>query len=736
MQSCAAKTGFLMLLAAALAGCGGGNTPVSKSPGTVAQVTLTPGTVSVVAGQVVQVSVAAVSPTGGAVNPLPTFTFNSSNTLVATVSPGGLVCGGVWDAFFVVCNGLDTSGNAIAGTAVVTASAQGVTSVPVQVTVHPAVNRIVVDPPLASCFSNKTTFQFIAHACAASTTPDATGPCASNGHEVTSQVGPFTWASLTGTVGSIDANGLVTANAPGLTGIIASVGSVSSAATNFRSCMPVQITLHLNGDPAGQPTESVTMAVGTTTTPTTQTIEADMVDELGVTTNSAPVTISNNNTVVASVAGTTLTATSPGGATLVASCIPPTCGTGLNLPVYSNPFQVTVTNSSPQPVVYATSSFPAPSGTPSTLIPIDTSKSPIASGTPINLPGAPNSMLFAPNGSKAFMGTSAGIASFDPGTTTVTLLDPFVGKALAVSPDGNTVIFSNAANDPGTGTPIEPVGPAQRLVILDGANNTVQSFVLPGAVAASFTSDGFKAFIAANNGNVYVFSPFLTLQTLTGLGGTNSDVVMLPSGPYGYFANSGGLQVIGTCNNAKQTAVNTSTTLQLLGATQNANLIVAVDGTGVDIETATVTPALATTFPFTVSPTTCTPAITYSNQFIDFAQGAFTARQLLLPTIGAGGSNGSHIVVLPKGTPNLFVAVPGGSGEVIPLTESGATEPLSGGMTPDGNTAWVGVAGSNSVDQILLTNSPATADALQIKTSFTKSDGTPAPPNIVVVQPK
>jgi hypothetical protein len=522
--------------------------------------------------------------------------------------------------------------------------------------------------------------------------------------------------------------------------------------------MPVQITLHINGDPAGQPTESATMSVGTTTVPNTKTIEADMVDELGVTTNSAPVVISNNNTVVATVSGTTLTATSPGGATLVASCIPPTCGVGINTPVYSNPFQVTVVGSSPQTFVYATTSFAPPTGSPS-LIPIDTSKTPIVAGTAITLPGTPNSMMFAPNGSRAFLGTSAGIASFSPGTSTVTLLDPFIGKVLAVSPDGNTAIFSNAANDPGTGSPIEPHGPAQRLVILNGANNTVQRFVLPGAVSASFTSDGFKAFIAADcshnlqpgpcppgldpttPGNVMVFSPFLTLQVLNiGASSNNSSVVTLPSASYAYFANSAGLQAMATCNDVPASANNPptnpptqTTAIQLLGATSNANFIVAVDSPGVDIVTATPAP-LAITPP--LSAANCGPAVNYIPGFVDFGQGPFTAHQLLVPSNGTGGNNGSHVVVLPAGTPNLFVAVPGVGPEVIPLTGAGATEALSGGMTLDGNTAWVGVAGSNTVDQILLTNSPSTADALHITTSFTKGDGTPAPPNIVVVQPK
>lgn len=736
MQSCVLKKGWVLLFAAALAGCGGGGTPTSKSPSTVTQVTLSPSSVSIVAGQVVTVTPAAFNSSGSAPTPFPTFTFNSSNTKVATVSPGGMVCGGVWDAFFIVCNGNDSLGNPITGTATLTASAQGVTSAPVPVTVHPAVSSIIVDPvtPAGTCFSTKTTHQFAAHACSAVTPHDTSGPCAPNGKEITSLVGPFTWASTTAGVGNVDTNGLATAGSPGLTGIVANAGNVSSPAVDFRSCMPVQITLHINGDPAGQPTESASMNVTDT-----RTIEADMVDELGVTTNSAPVAITSGNTEIALLSGTTLTAESAGGGGLIASCIPPTCGVGLNIPVYSNLFSVTVNGSSPATFVYATTSFAPPSGTTPTLIPIDTSKSPIVAGTAINLPGTPNSMIFARSGAKAYLGTSAGIAVLDATANTVGLVDPFVGKALAISPDGNTVIFSNAANDPGTGQPIEPTGPAQRLVILNATNNTVQSFVLPGAVAAAFTPDGFKAFVAVNTGNVYVFSPFLTLQTTLTVGGTNTDVTTLASGQFAYFANSAGIQVMATCNNVQQTSTPPVTsTPQLIGSTQNANLIVAVNTTGLDIETAAVGP-LTTTFPFTLSSTNCAPPASYSKQFIDFGLGAFTARQLLVPTNGTGvngdANNGSHIVVLPVGMPQLLVAVPGGSGgEVIPL-HTGGTEALSGGMTLDGNTAWVGVGGTNTVDQILLTNPPSTADALQISTSFKKSDGTAAPPNIVAVKP-
>ena len=729
MQACAVKTGVVVLVTALLAGCGGGgNTnaiiPKGNTNNLVGQVTLTPASISIVAGQVAQISASALNPTGGPVNPLPTFTFNSSNTSIASVSSAGLVCAGVWDALFITCNGNDAQGNPITGTAIITASAEGVSSAPTQVSVHPPVSSVIVDP-VAGCFSIKETHQFTAHACSTAGPHDSSGPCAPNARDITNLIGTFTWTETSGGVATVDANGVATAVAPGLTGVIASVGTVASPFVNFRSCMPVQIRLHLNGDPAGQPTTSSSIAVAATLT-----MQADMVDENNVTTNSAPVSIISNNTEISQLTGTTLTGESPGGGGIMAACIPPSCGNGLNMPVYSNLFSLTVTGTSPTTVIYATSSFAPPSGTTPTLIPIDTSKNPIVAGTAINLPGAANSLVFNALGTKGYMGTSAGFAALDTTLGTVTLLDPFVGKVLAVSPDGNIVILSNAANDPGTGNPIEPVGPSQRLVVFTTGSSTVQSFVLPGAVGAAFTGDSNKAYVAANNGSVYVFSPTATLQTLS-IGGSNVDAATVASGPFAYVANSAGLDVLGVCNNVQQPTANnppTTSAIQLLGSTGNADIIVAVNQTGLDIETATITQL---TPPLVLSPANCTPNVTYSDQFIDFGLGPFTARQVMVPTNGTGGTNGSHIVVLPNGIPQVLVAVPGSSATAINLA-SGATGPLSGGMTLDGNTAWVGVAGTNTVDEINLTNN---SDTLQISTTFTKSDGTPAPPNIVAVKP-
>jgi hypothetical protein len=487
--------------------------------------------------------------------------------------------------------------------------------------------------------------------------------------------------------------------------------------------MPVLIVLHINGDPAGVPTEAVTLNLSDT-----RVIQADMVDELGAVTPNAPVTILSNNSTVATVAGTTLTAQSPGGAGLQAVCAPPSCGVGINTPIYSNLFSVTVNGTSPNTTtVYAASTFTPPIGDTSSIIPIDISKAPPVAGTAINLPGPPNSMLFDRAGATGFIGTSAGLVSLNTATNAVTLVSPVpLGKLLAVSADGNQVIVSNAANDPSTNTPIDPFPSEQRVWVFDKGANTITTLVVPGAVAANFDDDGFRAYIVASNGNIYVFSPLLTLQTFNIGGATaRADVTQLASGPFVFVANSSGLQVIATCNNTPQAATppTNSSTIQFVKSVRNTNTIVAVDSTGVDVVSVN---ASDLTPPVTITSANCPGNVSYSNNFVDFGVGAFTAHQLLV------ASNGTRIAVLPAGINKIFTVL-NGSGVGTAQLPAGATEPLSGGMTPDGNTIWLGVGGTNSVDRVNLLNN---IDEFQLPMTFKKIDGSPAPPNLVVIRPK
>jgi hypothetical protein len=529
-------------------------------------------------------------------------------------------------------------------------------------------------------------------------------------NDITSQIGQFTWGTLDTSVATVDNTGLLTGHNPGGTGVFASASGLTSAAVPYRTCMPVLIRLHISGDPAGMPTTSATMTIGQTIT-----LQADSVDEIGFTTNGASVVIVSDNPASATVSGTTLTAQTGGGAGIIASCSPPVCGNGLNQPVYSNLFKVTIPNAaSPPSTVFVTSSFAPPSGTSPTLVPIDTSAN--TAGTAITLPGVPNSIVISAGGARGYLGTSAGLVTLDPAANSVTLVEPgIVGAVLAVSSNGTKAIFSNAANDPSTGMPIEPTPANQRLWVFDQPSNSLQSFIVPGAVAAAFDNDGFKAFVAASNGNVYVFSPALALQTLNP-GGSPKDVASLSSDPFVFMANSSAVNVFATCNNAQLPDLAVTSSPQFVQPILNSDTIVVANATGLDVETVTVTPPVSGF---------CPPQLSFSNNFIDFGLGAFTAHQLIV------GSFGVRAVVLPAGINKVLVGQLQGGPPILISLPAGATEPIAGAMVRDLNTLWVSVAGTNTVDKIDLINN---ADIAQIPTTFKKSDSTAAPPNLLALR--
>lgn len=363
------------------------------------------------------------------------------------------------------------------------------------------------------------------------------------------------------------------------------------------------------------------------------------------------------------------------------------------------------------------------------LLPIDISKTPPVAGTPIALPGVPNSLVFNRTGTNAFIGTNVGLVVLDASANTATLVAPSVlGKVLAVSPDGTKGIVSNAATDPATGNPIEPNAASQRVWVFDQSAKTITTFIAPAAIAAAFNEDGFRAYIFTNDasGKMYVFSPVQTFQTLTptNLGTASLDAVPLASGQFVYVANSAGLQAISPCNNTVAANPPTNGTgITLVRRVDNTDTIYAVDSPGVDVITAAITPF---TPPTTITPATCTPNITYNNNFVNFGIGPFTPHQLLV------SSNGVHAAVLPVGINKVFTVLGGNSAGSAQLP-AGATEAFSGGMTPDGNGIWIGVGGTNTVDFIDLRNN---IDSIQVPTSFKKADGSPAPPNLVAIRPK
>ena len=87
------------------------------------------------------------------------------------------------------------------------------------------------------------------------------------------------------------------------------------------------------------------------------------------------------------------------------------------------------------------------------------------------------------------------------------------------------------------------------------------------------------------------------------------------------------------------------------------------------------------------------------------------------------------MVQLAAGQPRVLVGIPGAGPGVITLA-AGGTEAVSGDMTLDGNTLWVGVAGTNTVHRINLANA---TDEFQLQLNL---NGTNALPDILAVRPK
>src|SRR5689334_22748607 len=278
-------TRFLLLTAAAvvLASCGHKSSPPPDT--TPASITTSSSSFSLNHGEVATLSSAdgcAASPGLVCVQVLnasntaitsPKVTYASSNPSLVTVNASGEVCAGVFDANNVVCQTRDANGNPLPDQVVNVNITSGSVTTAFPIYVHGRVDKVEVDPPgnPPVCISQNQTEQFTVRAFSA-------------GQDVTSKVGPFTWATANSTVATVDQNGVVTSRLPGATTVVASVGTISPTAGTpgiFVACPPKTISLHVSG--ASDTTFNVASG-------TAQTLAADVTDILG-----QPITFSGTN---------------------------------------------------------------------------------------------------------------------------------------------------------------------------------------------------------------------------------------------------------------------------------------------------------------------------------------------------------------------------------------------------------------------------------------------------------
>src|SRR5437763_1460594 len=466
-----AALGCILVSCAFLASCGHSQTtnvivnpvPTSVSLTSSSAVGLN---VSLEVGKTLGFTATARNPRNQVINEA--FSFLSSNPAVVTIAGNGAACAGTWDSLTnpQVC----TPGTV--GTAQLTATAQNVSSAPITVYVHARITSIAVSkvPGQAPTLSNVCLSKG-APAGPESWLYQATAMNGSN--DITSSVGPFSWQGVNPTGSSAIVNltstpattpalneEIVSAGVPGLGMIFASASGLNSQTVPVETC-PVQ-TISIAA--AGNPATSLLVNAGTSIT-----LNATVTDILGITLTGVPLTWSTSNPISTTASGSTstvfgslgtATAAAVGAADVTASCTPPTCNGGIkpSLPIYpASPISFTVrgTSAPASPTVYAsttacTTANPTNATCNATIVPITKSSttSTFSAGSPVALPASPNSILFDPKGTNAYLagGDAAGAASFpvcfDPnsGAALGSVATPPGAKMVRALPDGNSIL--------------------------------------------------------------------------------------------------------------------------------------------------------------------------------------------------------------------------------------------------------------------------------------------------------
>jgi hypothetical protein len=549
------------------------------------------------------------------------------------------------------------------------------------------------------------------------------GHAFSQGVDITSTVGQFTWQAVTPAVVTLSntvaalsnlVNGTslnqvqATAKTPGVTPVFATIGTAISAPVNFTTCAVQSIALQV-----------------TSSTSTSETIIPTVTDTVGnVISNvlqptAIPLTWSSSQpaSVTASSSGSATGSTAGGGATIVASCTPPSCNIGFSpsLPIYPETAVQMILN----PSTTATSATVYVSSTGcgttdnciSTVIPVTT---PNTLGTTVNLPATPNSLVFDGLGTKAYIGTNSGLLGskgltvLDASSNTVTQFTSTPGKVLAVSLDGSKVIVSDTADIP------------NQVFVFDTALNINIAFSITGATAADFSPDSLKAYIIAGS-TLYVYSKLDALQTIP-LRAPANDVSFFAEGAFAYLAGGdpAGAMVRRTCDNGEADTVSTLGTPTFIRALPDATQMLALVPPIVELINASTTPV------------GCTPSVSDSVTSFDLGQAGFTATQLVI------AENGSTAYILSSDLNSILVFNIGAlTSSTLPLLGNAA--PIQASLTPDGTLLLVGA--SDGMVHEIQTATGAEIGQIQfpfglcLNTAGQKFTGITCNPDLVAVKP-
>jgi hypothetical protein len=678
------------------------------------------------------------------------FTYATSDVNDADVSTGGLVCAGTWSnktgssseahPNFCTPSGVILNGNQVIGVTAKKGSTTFTLNVPVFTHMHvDTVTITAVNAPPSGCLSQTA---------AAVAEEIFRATATSNGTDITSQVGDFTWTVTPSQVGSVDTTSIpvdpsctltpgataassnciqIAAEAPGVATITASVSGTTSTPATFSTC-PIK-SIILTGPSSST---SVSLNPGNSATLSTTAIDTN-----GFTLTNIP--FSYNSTAPANVSGASpTTGATPGSAILTASCSPPNCNIG-QYPVFSNGLPVTVSGTS-STTVYVAGASTTPVTSPPQIVPISTTSNTV--GTAIPIGGNPNSFLMNRAGTTGYIGTSAGLITLTTSSNTVTSPTPvtvgntnYVGTLLALSPNGTWLV-----------TAAYPQGAAStastNVVFTNTSTGISKLFGIAGAVSADFSPDNSTAMVLAGDGNLYTFNiaTSVAFRSVTAPNGLKPSLVsFLDQGSFAITAgNSATLTPYATCSlppitptaatpAGQQTPIavspqNMANTPSLIAAVPNPSTsgqvgAVAVSGTTMGLLNTTTNGAT----PLGSSVTLCSaPTLTDSITNVPFGATINPQQVIVSP-------DGTKAFVTNSSSSTLFgTDLVSGLLFTPVVLGNGSTATTTGSITPDSATLYVGSAGDNTVHRILL-NTVTDAGPISL--------GVPIFPNYVVVQP-
>ena len=763
--------------------------------------------------QIGQVSAPSATDCKGTAVTIPSYTYgvfdangHATMTIADVVPTTGRLCAGTWNrnsgggiADFTTCNPTNQ-----AGTVYVVATGNGANSNPLPIFVHPVVTNVVLGnaTPTANCSTDPLTDPS-SNCCplAAQATviapPYSPNSCLSQGqtaqlvarvyknatispeNNITCQVGHLAYTAQTAGVATIDENGVATAQAPGSSVVSATIATASSSAGFFSTCPPVSIALSIpntNGATSVVVNQNNLQPINVVTRDMNNTILTGLSLEF----------VSTTPSTIPAVSTASVTPSFPGAAEITAICQPPTCNPssfnqigllGNGMPITSNPITVTTpgTNSTLLYIASTQSRY---------LVPVDFTTTTL--GAPVQLPFVPNSMVISTDGTTIYMGSATELMVFSGTSNTLTKQDTTVaGNVLAVSPDGTTLVITDpirqliylynatsgalsAPSQGGVGTHAEFSPDSQTVYITTGTVTTPAS---PGTPATSTTPAIPPTPAVVAPGNTLLVHSTFTGWTTINVGAPSSDVaVTVPSvGAYLAGSNTTGRSycsanvspdgLTSLPNNFYPLADTAAVTDRQSQRHQRRpshprrndgksgrprlQSDIHPDSPGGTARRPCPSLSLANYFTGSRTSTTTVPFGGITATAIDGIVPASDSSLAIVTYTGTGG-------VLP-----VYAPVAGGTGAItnVPLQQvtgqPAPTAPITGVISSDNSTIYVGTTGDNSVHVINRTGTTLNDDTtrtvapnLQLNINGQDQQGTPnvpgtfATPDLLVQHPK